>query len=275
MNVGHAHDTGAAGEGRMRCATLPMYAEPELRQAIEGWWTGVARHLRDRGVAGVPGALTWSDDRYRPWRSPDLLFSQTCGHPLVHSVGPSVQLVATPHYAASGCEGPTYRSFIVVREDEAARSVGELLGRRLAVNGLDSWSGYHVWRRILVGSLAGTGEVDEAFGPVLVSGSHRESIRSVGAGCADLCAVDCVSYALLGARSPEVLAGTRVLGRSPPQLALPFITGAATTGDELARIREGLFAALADPCLDDDRAALLLTGASVTTEADYRQAFAA
>ena len=257
----------------MRCATLPMYAEPELRPAIERWWAGVARHLRDHGVADVPDALTWSDDRYRPWRSPDLLFSQTCGHPLVHSVGQSVQVVATPHYGAPGCDGPKYRSFVVVREDTAARSIGELRGQRLAVNGLDSWSGYHVWRRILAEFEPGTGKVDEESGDIVVSGSHRESIRSVREGGADLCAVDCVSYALLGAQSPEELAGTRILGRSPPQLALPFITGAATTGGELVSIRNGLFAALADPALAEARTALLLTGASVLTEADYRRAF--
>ena len=262
----------------MRCATLPMYAEPELRPAIERWWAGVASHLRDRGVAGVPDALTWVDDRYGPWRSPDLLFSQTCGHPFVHSVGPCVQLLATPHYGASGCEGPRYRSFVVVREDLEARGVGDLGGKRLAVNGRDSWSGYHVWRRILAGAgeaadAGEAGEVDEVFGPVVVSGSHRASIRNVREGRADVCAVDCVSYALLGARSPDELAGTRVLDRSPPQFALPFITGAATTRDELVRIREGLFAALADPDLSDTRGPLLLTGASVLAEADYRRAF--
>ena len=46
-------------------------------------------------------------------------------------------------------------------------------------------------------------------------------------GRADVCAVDCVSYALLGDRAPGELAGTRVLGRSPLAPALPFITGAS------------------------------------------------
>ena len=248
-----------------------MYAEPELRPAIERWWTGVARHLRDHGVTEVPDALTWPDDRYREWRSPDLLFSQTCGHPLVNSVGSSVQIVATPHYGASGCDGPKYRSFIVVRKDTGPRSIGELRGLRLAVNGRDSWSGYRVWRRILSGGV----DVEEMFGEIVITGSHRESIRSVREGRADVCAVDCVSYALLGARSPDELASTRILGRSPLQPALPFITRASTTEDELARIRDGLFAALADPRLAEARAALLLTGASVLTEAQYRRAFGA
>ena len=255
----------------MRCATLPMYVEPELRPAIERWWNGVAGHLRNQGVADVPDALTWSEDRYRPWQSPDLLFSQTCGHPLVHSLGSSVRVVATPHYEAPGCGGPRYRSLILVREDVEARSVGELGGKRLAVNGRDSWSGYRVWRRILSASV----DVEEMFGDVVITGSHRESVRSVREGRADLCAVDCVSHALLGRASRDELAGTRILGRSPLQPALPFITGAATTEGELVRIREGLFAALADPRLAQARAALLLTGASVLTEATYRQAFEA
>lgn len=246
-----------------------MYAEPELRPAIGRWWAGVARHLREQGVAEVPDALTWPDDRYRAWQSPQLLLSQTCGHPLVHSLGSSVQVVATPHYGALGCDGPRYRSFVLVHGDMEARDIGELGGMRLAVNGRDSWSGYRVWRRILPGGV----DVDEMFGEVVITGSHRESVRSVREGRADLCAVDCVSYALLDQASPDELAGTRILGRSPPQPALPFITGGATTPDELTRIRSALFAALADPGLAEARAALLLTGASVLTESVYRRAF--
>ena len=253
----------------MRCASLPMYAEPELRPAIERWWNGVAGHLRDQGVTDVPDALTWAEDRYRAWQSPGLLFSQTCGHPLVHSLGSSVRVVATPHYEAPGCEGPRYRSFIVVREDMEARRVGELGGNRLAVNGRDSWSGYRVWGRILSRSV----DVEEQFGDIVITGSHRKSVRSVREGHADVCAVDCVSHALLGRHSPDELAGTRILGRSPLQPALPFITGAATTRDELTRVRDALLAALADPGSAESRAALLLTGASVLTEATYRKAF--
>ena len=182
-----------------------------------------------------------------------------------------MQVVATPHYEAAGCEGPTYRSFILVRADTKARDVGELRGTRLAVNGRDSWSGYRVWSRIL----SEFPEVEEHFGHIAITGSHRESVRAVRKGRADVCAVDCVSHALLGDRAPGELAGTRILGRSPLQPALPFITGAVTTQRELARIREGLFAALADSELSEARNALRLAGASVLTEADYRRAFGA
>ncbi len=254
----------------MRYASLPMYGEQELHPAIEQWWAGIARHLRDRGIESVPDALTWPDDLYALWRSPDLLFGQTCGHPLVHTLSRSLTIVATPHYDAPGCDGPHYRSLILVREDTAARSVGELREKSLAVSSTDSYSGYHVWRRILSGSRGAT----DMFGAIVLTGSHRASIRSVREGQAEVCAVDCVTHALLSDRMPDELAGTRILDRSPPAPALPFITGAATTQDELVQLRDGLFAALDDPSLAKARAALRLAGASVLTGEDYRQAFA-
>ena len=254
----------------MRYASLPMYGEQELHPAIEQWWAGIARHLRDRGIEAVPDALTWADDLYALWRSPDLLFGQTCGHPLVHTLLRSLTIVATPHYDAPGCDGPHYRSLILVGEDTAARSVGELREKSLAVSSTDSYSGYHVWRRILSGSRGAT----DMFGAIVLTGSHRASIRSVREGQAEVCAVDCVTHALLSDRMPDELAGTRILNCSPPAPALPFITGAATTQDELERLRDGLFAALDDPRLADARAALRLAGASVLTGEDYRQAFA-
>ena len=253
----------------MRFASLPMYGEPELRPAIERWWTGAARHLRDCGIADAPDALTWTDDLYGQWRSPDLLFSQTCGRPLVHAVAESVKIVATPHYDAPGCEGPGYSSLVLVREDAEAQSIADLRGMRLAVNGRDSQSGYHAWRSVLSGS----GDVADMFGDIVLTGSHRGSIRFVREGDADVCAVDCVTHAVLSDRVPGELTGTRILGRSAPAPALPFITAATTTQDELAQLRKGLFAALDDPSLADSHAAVRLKGASVLTEADYRRAF--
>ena len=169
----------------MRYASLPMYGEQELHPAIEQWWAGIARHLRDRGIGAVPDALSWPDDLYALWRSPDLLFGQTCGHPLVHTLLRSLTIVATPHYDAPGCDGPHYRSLVLVGEDTAARSVGELREKSLAVSSTDSYSGYHVWRRILSGSRGAT----DMFGAIVLTGSHRASIRSVREGQAEVCAV--------------------------------------------------------------------------------------
>ena len=253
----------------MRTAGLPMYAEPEFRPAVQRWWSGLAGHLRARGVSGVPDLLTWPEDRYRQWRAPGLLFGQTCGYPLVNGLASDVKLVATPHYSAPGCEGPRYAAHVVVREADPARSVPDLRGLRLSVNGEDSYSGFHVWRRLLPRGE----EAQSFFGEVSAPGSHRASIRSVLAGEADACAVDCVTHALLSDRVPGALDGSRILATSPTAPGLPYVTAARTSDEDVRKLREGLFAALADPALEDARRAVRLAGASVLDPERYRDAF--
>ena len=248
---------------------LPMYAEIEFRPAVQRWWTGLAGHLRARGVEGVPDLLDWPEDRYRQWRDPGLLLGQTCGYPLANDLACDVKLVATPHYSAPGCDGPRYAAHVVVRETDRVRSIGDLRGARLSVNGEDSYSGYHVWRRLLP---AGE-DARSFFGQVAATGSHRAGIRSVRAGEADACAVDCVTHALLSDRLGGELRGTRILATSPTAPGLPYVTAAATPDEEVRKLRDGLFAALADPALKRARKALRLAGASVLDPEDYRDAF--
>ena len=253
-----------------RLASLPMYCEAELRPATERWWAGLARHLRECGVRDVPETLTWPDDYHGHWRAPGLLFSQTCGYPLVNLIGPAVKLIATPSYDAPGCEVAGYAAHVIVREGAEAQSVGDLRGCRLAVNGMTSYSGYHVWRRIL----AAGDDVQSFFGDIVTSGSHRASIRCVAAGEADACAVDCVTHALLSDQSADELRGTRVLASSPSAPGMPYVTGAATPVEDIERLRAGLLAAIADPSLTPARKELRLTGASVLSDEEYRNAFA-
>ena len=253
----------------MRLASLPMYCEDELRPATQRWWSGLARHLRDHGVEGVPDTLTWPDDYHGHWRAPGLLFSQTCGYPLVNILGPAVKLVATPSYDAPGCDGARYAAHVVVPESAEPARVEDLRGCRLAVNGMTSYSGYHVWQHILP---AGA-DVQSFFREIVASGSHRASIRCVAAGEADACAVDCVTHALLSDSTPEELRGTRVLMSSPTAPGMPFVTGAATSDEDVRRLRAGLRAALADPSLAPARSAIRLTGADLLTDKDYRNAF--
>ena len=253
----------------LRLASLPMYGEAEVRPTTESWWAGLARHLRDHGVRDVPDTLTWPDDYHRHWRSPALLFSQTCGYPFVNVLGTEVKLVATPHYDAPGCDGPRYGAHVIVRESARARSVADLRGGRLAANGTGSYSGYHVWRHMLP---AGDDPLS-FFGEIITTGAHRASIRSVAAGKADACAVDCVTHALVSDQAGEELRGTKILTSSPNAPGMPFVTGAATPSEDVEKMRDGLRAALADPSLALARKELRLTGASVLTDEDYGKAF--
>ena len=55
---------------------------------------------------------------------------------------------------------------------------------------------------------------------------------------------------------------------------MPYVTGAATSDDDIERMRAGLLAAIADPSLEAARRELRLAGASILNDEDYRNAFA-
>lgn len=60
---------------------------------------------RRHGIADAPERLNRRMSRARLWRAPGLVFGQTCGFPLTHGYAASLELVATPCYAAAGCAG--------------------------------------------------------------------------------------------------------------------------------------------------------------------------
>jgi len=244
-------------------ASLPMYDLPAVREATDAWWAGLARHFGAAGVEAVPEHL--ERDPAPPWTAPDLLFSQTCGYPLTHALAGRVQLVCTPCYAAPGCEGPLYRSLLVVAADSGARSLEDLRGARCAINTRDSHSGCNVLRR-MVAPLAGGGPF---FGAVTETGSHPASLDAVARGRADLCAVDAVTHALLARHEPESLAGTRVLAHSPCAPGLPYIAGPGVSAAQLDEMRGAIRAALRESDLGPTREVLLIDGVEMLCAADY------
>lgn len=249
----------------MMIAALPMYDLPEVRAATEAWWRGLARALRRAGLPDVPEALNRGPEIGRLWRDPALLFGQTCGYPLTHALRGRVRLIATPRYGADGCKGSAYRSLVVARADDPVPAIADLRGRRVAINGADSFSGWHALRA-LVAREAGAGRF---FGEIVVTGSHRASLAAVRGGTADFAAIDCVSHALIRRHAPRELAGTRVLARTPLAPGLPWITAESTSDETLSRLREGLFTALADPDLVAARTDLLIEGANLLPLAAY------
>jgi ABC-type phosphate/phosphonate transport system substrate-binding protein len=242
-----------------------MYDLPEVRAATDDWWAGLARALGRAGLSDVPARLTRDGPPEGPWRDPGFLFGQTCGYPLMHGLAGLVQVVATPAYDASGCEGPNYRSLFLVREDDGARSLAELRGRIAAVNSPDSQSGYSALRAA-VAPLARDGRF---FSRVIETGGHFQSARAVAEGRADLAALDCVNYALLARYRPASVADLRVLGRSQAAPGLPYVTRADAPADLVARLRDGLAEAAADRALAAAREALLLTGVEVLAPSAY------
>lgn len=246
-------------------AALPMYDLPELKETTDAFWIGLRSHLAGAGVTNLPEQLTRPSDPYALWRSPDLIFAQTCGFPLTHDLKGQVRYLATPCYSAPGCEGSNYRSFILVREDDPAAKGADLVGRVAAFNSRDSQSGHNILKHYLSGQGIANGLLREA----IESGAHRQSARLVKQGLADFCAVDCVSWALITAVAPQEVEGLRVLDQTAMAPSLPYITGLDRPVEDVAALRTGLAAAFSDPALDEIRERLLLDGIVVRDDEDY------
>jgi ABC-type phosphate/phosphonate transport system substrate-binding protein len=248
-------DATTCGDGApARIADLPWYDLDELAGATDAWWRGIAGHLRRLGVDAVPDALTRDGPHDVRWRDERLLLSQACGYDVLHDSKDDLWPVATPCYAAEGCEGPRYRSFVLVRGDRPFRRLGDLRGRRAAVNEATSHSGSNAWRP-LAAALAERGRF---FGDVIVTGSHTDSLLALHAGEADVACVDAVVVALLRRQRPSALRGLRPIGCTATALAPPYVTSAATPGPVRRALRVALTAAAVDPALAHAREALLL-----------------
>jgi ABC-type phosphate/phosphonate transport system substrate-binding protein len=249
----------------MSVASLAMYDLPDVTAATDAWWAGLARAMRHEGIEDVPDALRRDDDVKPAWQAPDLLFSQTCGYPLMHEFAGKLRVVATPCFDCPGCDGPRYRSLIIVRADDPAKNLNDMRGRIAAANGPESQSGYSALRSA-VAPLARSGKF---FSDVIISGGHDNSMALVADSTADVCAVDCVTHALLSRHRPRSVANLRVLGSTVDAPGLPYVTRANASDDLLRRLRAALFAALDDPSLAAARETLLIAGAEVLPEHAY------
>jgi ABC-type phosphate/phosphonate transport system substrate-binding protein len=216
-------------------AALPMYDWPEERAAVDAWYG----RLRAR-VPVLPEALTRGRDPHRVWRDPGLVFGQTCWGPLLLGLADHLRVLAQPDYSdVPGGRGPFYRSALVARGRPAdgggvqppAQPGAELppltaMLPRLAVNAQDSMSG---WMALAQDA----GDPRGWAGSIVETGAHRESLRAVAAGRADLAAIDCRSWALARAHEP-CARGLVVVGWTAERPGLPYVT-ARTTVDQLAR----------------------------------------
>jgi ABC-type phosphate/phosphonate transport system substrate-binding protein len=238
-----------------------MYDHEAPRWATDALWSALATALVDHGVP-APAALDRRADYASAWREPGLVLSQTCGYPYATELRGRVRLVATPAYRAAGCDGARYCSVLLVRADDPAQVLADLRGRRVALNATDSQSGHNALRAA-VAPLATGGRF---FAGVVATGSHTASAVTVASGAADLCAIDCVTWAMLDRYEPEHVAALRVIDQTAPAPGLPLITGPAAP---LATIRAAVIAVMAAPDLAAAREALLLEGVEILADSDY------
>ena len=199
------------------------------------------------------------------WRAADLLFSQTCGYPLATGYREVLRPLLTPHYAVPGCNGPMYRSLFVVREDDPRVDLQSFRGSRCAVNGMDSQSGCNALRYALHES----GQRVGFFSEVIATGAHVASIRLVSENRADICAVDCVTHALLDRYESRSLDGIRVMGHTAPSPGLLYVTAMSRSALEVTALERALARAFSDETLEPARRALFLAGSDALSLGDY------
>lgn len=246
-------------------AALAMYDLPELRAANDALWSAIAARLEADGVGAVPPSLTREGSPEEAWTNPALLLAQTCGYPLATSLHNRVQLVATPRYRASGCDGAFHRSAVVVRNDSAAACLADLRGARCAINDRASNSGMNLLR-VEVAPLA---RRQRFFGGVTITGSHEASIAAVAAGAADVAAIDCVTWGLSQRFRHDTTKHLRVLMWTVRSPGLPFITSARTGAATCAALGRALDAVSSDPTLGAIRDELMLDGFNTLPASQY------
>jgi len=228
-------------------ACLSMYDFPEMQAANDRLWAGVRDGLRARRI-DAPDRLTHGADAWACWTSPDLVLGQTCGFPYRSRLHGAVALVGTPDYGLADAPAGYYYSVLVARRGEPADWTA-YLDRRLAINGHDSQSGWAAPQNHAAA-------LGRRFGQIVVSGAHAESARLVATGGADCAAIDAVSWRLIEAYRPEIVAQLAVIARTAPTPGLPLITAMGRDPAPLAAAFADAVAGLAAP----DREATGLRG---------------
>ena len=244
-------------------AALAMYDWPEAAWANDALWAFLSRFLTGRGIE-APAELFRKRPYYEAWRSPDLLLAQTCGYPYASQLRGAVQLVATPAYAADGCEAANYCSLIVAIRDGGLQSLRDIGAATAAINSAHSQSGHWALRAAIA--------ADPLAVPparALLSGGHRQSLAMVADRTADIASIDAVCWALAQRHEPAAVAKVRVIARSPAAPGLPLISSRTTGAQTIAALRDGLQAMVLEPSLAEARAAVCLSAIEVLPESAY------
>jgi ABC-type phosphate/phosphonate transport system substrate-binding protein len=255
-------------------AALPMYDWPEARGETDLQWARLRDRLRatgfdapetlarrnadmpavQGGVRDAGGMMVAPDPATLPpnafdlpvlWRHPKLLFAQACWGPMEFGLAPFVEVVGQPDYSGfEGGDGIFYSSAVLMRqgggrvaaappgEGRAVPPVELLRGQKLAFNGRDSMSGYLALERDLESAGAGMA----IFLDTIETGGHRASIKAVAEGRADVCSIDCRSWAM--AKRFEPAANTLIpVGWTARRKGLPYIASASLPKEMIAAVR--------------------------------------
>ena len=248
-------------------ASLPMYDFPEVRDATDALWSGIAHHFEAEGLRDVPQHLVHDLPSQTLWSDSSLLFSQCCGYDVVHSFKGRLQVLATPCSVAPGCIGADYTSVIVVPERSLYEDVLDMNDTVAVINGVESHSGVNA----LFGLVAPCSRGGKFFSQVKVSGSHTASLSMVQKGEADVASIDCITYALLQRYRPAALDGTRQLGFTYRAPTPPYVTRSDLDPSIVECMKNALANVFEDPSLASTKKLLLLESIEIQSTDVYQR----
>ena len=240
-------------------AELLMYTAPEpIHQANERWLARIIELLGEtrRNAEGL--------SLMQMWLSPHLLLTQTCGYPLMTALHGKVRVLGRPRYELPDSSRGNHCSLILGRVADTRQTLPDFRHSRGVINGQDSNSGMNLLRH----RLAPLQHDGQFFAEVGISGSHRESLRWLREGLADLAAIDSVTFAYLARHAEAEVAGLRVIARSAHSPTLPYITSASVGDQQAETLLQAMNQALRE--LPDVAEILGLPEVLRASESDYQ-----
>ncbi len=248
----------------MPIACLPWYDLPETQKITDRLWFEIAKSLRAEGMVQVPERLDRRADYQSQWQEPGLLLGQACGYDVYCENDHALQIVGAPRYRLRGCEGPRYRSFVVVHKNSTYKSLMDLKDARCVINSPRSHSGMNVLQS-LIAPLSDNGHF---FGGVQISGAHQNSLKMIASRAADVAAIDCITFGLLAKHRPDSISATRIIHETDALTAPPYVTGSNTDARLVPVLRRAIQGAIAT-LTERDRDDLGLEGVEAARMEDY------
>lgn len=184
------------------------------------------------------GDITWQE-RERRLLCGEIQVSWICSLAYVRSKDQQqlIELLAAPVWSHARYVGrPEYYSDVVVHAASNFTTFADLRGKSWAYNEPGSHSGYNVMRY----HLASLGCDAAYFGRVVVSGSHRNSLRMVLDRSVDSAAIDSTVLELEMAQDPSIAQHLRIVEVLGPSPAPPWVIHDAVPAELRRRLREVL-----------------------------------
>jgi ABC-type phosphate/phosphonate transport system substrate-binding protein len=260
-------------------ASLPMYGCLLPTETNRILWEAIRINLSTSIVSAAPDALNDLQSCHKLWTAGSaLLFTQTCGYPLINGYSSYMKVVGTPIYNVPGCHEAYYRSALITsiqhhknysndysnnnnsnNNNYSNNNLLEFLQSKdsisIAVNSFESCSGFLMFLSALAEVNNRSLDYSKKYkairiNRIIVTGSHIGSIKCIQNNIADIASIDCISLELARIHCPGLYEKIRIIGLSPLGLAPPYATYIDSSKDLLESLRVGLQSMIRNESLD-------------------------